>query len=225
MKPYTRFLAVLFLIGFTGLILTGCASLRERNSGPSAYRPVGGKSLRLIELRDTVKSTRLALNRTTDSLNRIPGSPAPQQSYDAFAMAFKDFNKLADETLEKSEDVRSRGRELFAEWSAETESIQDPEIRTIAEERRVALSKDYNTMQTPLITARTDLNLIRSNFTDIQKALALDLTPTGIDSVKESFDRINRNATTSVKSLDALSNQLDAIADALPAPAAKRSTR
>jgi hypothetical protein len=225
MNSRTRLFAVLFSFGFTGLILTGCASIRERSSGPSAYRPVGGKSLRLIELRDTVKSTRLALNRTTDSLNRIPGSPAAQQAYDAFAVALKDFNKLADETLQKSEDVRSRGRELFAEWSAETESIQDPEIRTIAEERRRTLNEDYNTMQTPLITARNDLNLVRSNLTDIQKALALDLTPAGIDAVKEAIDRINRNAATSVQSLDALSSQLDAIADTLPAPAAKKRTR
>lgn len=185
-------------------------------------RPVGGKSLDLLALRDDVKATRLALNRTIDTLNRIPDSPAPDQAYMAFNTELTAFNKIADKTLKESDTVRNNGRELFSEWNAETESINDPEIRSIAEQRRTTLRESYNTMLTPLLTARADLNEVRSNLTDIQKALALDLTPDGINAVKASFNRISSKAATSEKSLDAFAAELDNIANSLPPATVKR---
>jgi hypothetical protein len=217
MNPRTSFFAITFSVGLLALTSSGCSTFRNRHAGPDATHPVGGKSLDLLELRDNVKATRLALDRTTDSLNRIPGSPAPQQAYEAFRTALTDFQKLADKTIKESDTVRERGRELFAEWSAETESINDPQIRTVAEQRRATLQESYNSMLTPLITARSELNKARSDLADIQKALALDLTPAGIDATKESIDRITRGTTTSVESLDTLAARLDKIADALPA--------
>ncbi len=217
MKPRTFFLPPAFLACILALTLaSGCSHFPGRQSSPDAYRPVGGKSLNLLQLRDTVKATRLALNRTDDALNRIPGSPAPREAYEAFATALNDFQKLAEQTLKQSADVRSRGRELFAEWNAETDSISDPQIRKTAEDRRLTLQDSYDSMINPLNTARTDLARVQSDLSDIQKALALDLTPAGIDAIKPSIDRINRSSETSVKSLDAFATQLDRIADALP---------
>ena len=215
MKPRTSRFAIYLSVGALALT-SGCASLRNRDTSPGAYKPVGGKTLEVTELRESVKATRLALNRTTDSLNRIPGSPAPQQAYEAFRASLNDFDKTSDRMLKQSEDVRKRGRELFAEWSAETESIQDPQIRAVAEERRRKMREAYNTMLTPFMTARTDLNVVRSNLHDLQKGLALDLTPDGINAHREPIDRITREGATSVRSLDAYAAQLERITDALP---------
>jgi hypothetical protein len=219
MKPRTLF--TLLSASLLALTFSGCESL-NRSSTSSTIRPIGGKSLDLIALRDDVKATRLALNRTIDTLNRIPDSPAPDQAYAAFNTELTAFNKIADKTLKESDTVRNNGRELFSEWNAETESINDPEIRSIAEQRRTTLRESYNTMLTPLLTARSDLNEVRSNLTDIQKALALDLTPDGVNAIKASFGRISDKAATSVKSLDAFAAELDDIAESLPPATVKR---
>lgn len=209
-------------LGLAAITYSGCSHMPMRSTGPDAARPIGGKSLNILELREDVKATRLALNTTTDALNRIPGSPAPMQAYDAFRLAMTNFQKLADKTLKESDEVRSRGRELFAEWAAETDSINDPEIRRLAEDRRVTLNDAYNTMMPPLVTARNDLSQARSDLTDIQKALALDLTPDGINLSKAAIDRVNAKAATAVQSLDALSVQLDKVAAALPYSTVKK---
>jgi hypothetical protein len=213
MNPRTLF--PLLSASLLALTFSGCSTL-NRSSTPNAMRPVGGKSLDILALRDDVKATRLALNSTIDTLNRIPDSPAPDQAYMAFNTELTAFNKIADKTLKESDTVRNNGRELFSEWNAETESINDPEIRSIAEQRRTTLRESYNSMLTPLLTARSDLNEVRSNLTDIQKALALDLTPDGINAAKTSFGRISSKAATSVKSLDAFAAELDNIANSLP---------
>jgi len=216
-----RILLTLLSAGLFALTFSGCASL-NRSSTANAVRPIGGKSLDILTLRDDVKATRLALNRTIDALNRIPESPAPDQAYVAFNTELTAFNKLADKTLKESDTVRNNGRELFSEWNAETESIMDPEIRSIAEQRRTTLRESYNSMLSPLLTARSDLNEVRSNLNDLQKALALDLTPDGIDAIKTAFGRIGSKAATSEKSLDAFAAELDNIANSLPPATVKQ---
>lgn len=219
MKPRASLFALSFSAGLLALSMTGCSSFpRQSSSGPDAAKPVGGKAIELLQLRDHVKSTRLALNRTTDALNRVIAAPNTQEAYAAFSTELTAFKKLSVQTLKESGDVRIRGRELFAEWDQEAKSIKNPDIRAVAEQRRVTLQATYDAMITPLLTARADLTEVSSDLTDIQKALALDLTTAGIGAVKKPVAQINLKSTASSKSLDALALELDKIALALPAP-------
>ena len=219
MKPRASLFALSFSAGLIALSVTGCSSFPGRSSaGPNAAKPVGGKAIALLQLRDHVKSTRLALNRTTDALNRVIGAPNAQEAYAAFSIELGAFRKLSDQILKESADVRNRGRELFAEWDQEAKSIKNPDIRAVAEQRRTTLQSTYDAMTTPLIAARADLTEVASDLTDIQKALALDLTPAGLGAVKKPVDQINRKAVETSKSLDTLAFELDKIALALPAP-------
>lgn len=224
MKTRSSLLAVTFATGLVALTFSGCSTF-DRTAGPSANKPIGGKSMELVELRDEVKATRASLDRTIESLNLIPDSPASRDSYADFSVDLATFRKDAKRTIDKSTDVRNRSRELFAEWNIETQSINNPEIRNVAEERRTTLEQSYKTMVTPLVTARTDLAAVRSDLVDVQKALALDLTRPGISAVRPSIEEINRKAETSRRSLDALAAELDKIASTLPAQTVTRVTQ
>lgn len=217
MKNRTSLFALSFSAGLLALSLNGCSSISSDSSSPNAARPVGGKAINILQLRDDVKTTRLALNRTTDALNRVPGAPDKLAAYNAFSTEFASFKQISTKTLNESADVRNRGKDLFAQWDLETQSIRNPDIRAVAEQRRSALQKSYNDMLPPLITARADLTEVTSDLSDLQKALALDLTAPGIDASKRLFDQINRKADNTSKSLDAFAAELDKIAAALPA--------
>lgn len=220
MKPRASLFAVSFSAGLIALSLTGCSSFPGRShAGPDASKPVGGKAINILQLRDNVKATRVALNRTTDSLNRIPSAPNAQEAYASFSIELADFKKLSAKTLHDSADVRNRGRDLFAQWDLETRSIANPEIRAIAERRRAALQTSYNEMLPPLLTARADLTGVSSDLSDLQKALSLDLTPAGIAAVKNPIETANRKAAASAGSLDAFAANLDRIAAELPSAA------
>lgn len=219
MKHRASLFALSFSAGLMALSLTGCSSFpRDKSAGPDAAKPVGGKAINLLQLRDNVKSTRVALNRTTDALNRIPSAPNAQEAYTAFSTELTAFKKLAETTLHGSADVRNSGKVLFAQWEQEAATIKNADIRAIAEKRRSTLQAGYEAMITPLLAARADLTEIRNDLTDIQKALALDPTPVGIIAVKKPIEEINRKAAASVTSLDALAAKLDQIAADLPAP-------
>jgi Protein of unknown function (DUF2959) len=166
-----------------------------------------------------VKATRVALNRTTDALNRIPAAPEALEAYTAFSTEFAAFKKLSSSTLQDSADVRNRGKELFAQWEQEAATINNADIRAIAEQRRNTLKAVYDSMITPLLNARADLTEVTSLLTDIQKAFSLDLTPAGLDAIKKPLADINRKSSAPAASLDAFAAELDKIAAALPAPA------
>ena len=220
MKSRASLFTLSFSAGLLALSLTGCSSFPGRTpAGPDAAKPVGGKAINLLQLRDSVKSTRVALNRTTDALNRVPGAPDALEAYTTFSTEFAAFKKLSSSTLRDSADVRNRGKELFAQWEQEAATIKNVDIRAIAEQRRNTLKAGYDAMITPLLNARADLTEVTSLFADIQKALALDLTPAGLDAVKKPFADINAKFSASAASLDAFAAELDKIAAALPAPA------
>lgn len=181
--------------------------------------------MELLELRDDVRASRVSLDRTMEALNRIENSPSTRDSFVAFDAELNAFHKDTRSTLRRSANVRERGRDLFAEWSAETQSINNADIRSAAEKRRSTLERQYNELMDPLVVARTDLAAVRSDLKDIQKALALDLTTNGIKSVKSSINGINGKADAARRSLDNLNRELDKIADTLPAPTVSNLTQ
>jgi poly-gamma-glutamate capsule biosynthesis protein CapA/YwtB (metallophosphatase superfamily) len=218
MKSRASLFALSFSAGLLALSSTGCSTFSRTPSVPDASRPVGGKSIDLLQLRETVKSTRVALNRTTDALNRIPSAPTPQEAYTAFSNELASFKKLSAKLLQDSADVRNRGNTLFAEWDREAKSIKNPDIRAVAEERRAVIQDAYASMITPLLSARIGLTETMSDLTDMQKALALDLTGPGVAATAKIIERVDIQSANTAKSLDALSKELDKIVAALPAP-------
>lgn len=217
MKPRSSLFALSFSAGLLALSVTGCSTFQNRSTGPDATKPVGGKAVSILQLRDDVRATRAALNRAADALNRISDSPDAQAAYAAFSTELNTFRTLAETTLRSSGDVRNGGKTLFAEWEREVSTIKNPEIRAIAEQRRVSLHAGYDAMITPLLAARADLTEVRNDLVDIQKALALDLTPNGILAVQKPVAQIRRKVADTAASLDALSAKLDSIATMLPA--------
>ena len=88
----------------------------------------------------------------------------------------------------------------------------------MAEERRAVLQEAYASMITPLLSARIGLTETTSDLTDMQKALALDLTGPGVAATAKIIERVDIQCANTAKSLDALAKELDKIVAALPAP-------
>ncbi len=209
-------IATSILAAVASLGTVGCSTFEK--SAPDATKPVGGKAINLLQFRNDVQATRSAIARTNDALSRIPGSPNAQDAYATYSAELTTLAALTEKTSLESAAVRNSGKELFAQWDAETQSIKNPDIRAIAETRRAKLQAAYGEMLTPLIEARANFTPLISDFTDLRKALALDLTPAGIDAVKPLITKVNAESVTTIKSLDALAVELDKIAAVLPPP-------
>lgn len=196
---------------------TGCSGFKK-TSAPDATRPVGGKTVNLLQFRNDAQAARAAIARTNDALARLPDAPDAQDAYASYSTELATLARLTDKTSRESAEVRNGGKQLFAQWEAELQSIKNPEIRATADERRARLQAAYQDMIGPLIDARADFTSLLSDFSDLQKALALDLTPDGIKAVRPLVAKVNAQASAAIKSLDALAAKLDGIAAELPPP-------
>ncbi|MFA6289607.1 MAG: DUF2959 family protein [Opitutaceae bacterium] len=205
------------LVAVTALGTVGCSSFRQ-SSAPDATKPVGGKAINLLQFRNDVQATRIAIARTSDALGRLPDSPNAQDAYASYSTELAALAKLIDRTSRESAEVRNHGKILFAQWEAEANSIKNPEIKAVADARRLKLQAAYQDMLTPLIDARANFTPLLSDFTDLQKALALDLTSPGIKAVQPLITKTIASATVTIKSLDTLAAELGKIVAVLPAP-------
>ena len=203
------------LVSVAAFATTGCC-LFPKSSAPDATKPVGGKTLNLLQFRNDVQSTRTAVTRTHDALARLPDSPNAQDAYASFSTELAALAKLIEKTSVESAEVRNGGKALFAKWESETRSIKNAEIRAAAESRRANLQATYENMITPLINARANFTPLLSDFTDLQKTLALDLTPAGIKASRPFIAKAGTEADATVQSLDALAAELEKIVAALP---------
>ncbi len=210
-------LAISTLVAVTALGTVGCSSFRN-SSAPDATKPVGGKAINLLQFRNDVQATRTAIARTSDALGRLPDSPNTQDAYASYSTELAALTKLIDKTSRESAEVRNNGKTLFAQWEAEANLIKNPDIKAVADARRLKLQAAYAEMLTPLIEARANFTPLLSDFTDLQKALSLDLTSPGIKAVQPLITKTVASGATTIKSLDALAAELDKIVAVLPAP-------
>ena len=205
--------ASLFAIALLGCFpMAGCAS-----SSRKAAAPATNNASPLTQLRDDLRTTRAALDRTTEALNRIPSSPNALNAYNEFNAELIAFDKLSAKSLLRSDRVHENGNALFTQWEQETQSIQAPAIREIADQRRSTVLASYNALNEPLITARADLTDVTTLLTDLRKALAMDLTPSGIVAIQKPLEKANRRSAEFSSSLDNIALQLEHIANSIPA--------
>jgi outer membrane murein-binding lipoprotein Lpp len=212
--PLGAGLLVLTLLG--SLPLSGCRSTATTATNPSTV-PAAPKAASMTQLSNDLRATRNALDRTTEALERISTSANALTASQTFNQKLNDFEKLSAKSLLRTPNVHETGTGVFNQWEQETQSIQVPAIREIAEQRRQAVQDDYNALRTPLNTALNDLTDVTTLLTDLRKALAMDLTANGISTIQKPLDKARLRSAEFSSSLDTLAQKLDHIAYAIPA--------
>jgi hypothetical protein len=216
-SPLAAGLLVLSLLG--PLPFSGCSTTRAKSNQPAAT-----PSPSMTQLRDDLRATRSALNRTTEAMNRIPASSNALGEYNNYTKELSALQGLSASSLLNSDNTRDIGNTFFTYWEQETQSIQVPEVREIADQRRTSVQASYNALAAPLATARTRLTDVTTLLTDLRKALALDLSAAGISGLHKQTEKATVQSAELATSLDHLATEVDKIAGALPrsAPAAAK---
>lgn len=211
--PITTPLAagLLILSLFITLSFSGCSSTRSKSS-----KTANNKAVSMTQLSEDLRATRASLNRTTDALNRIQAAPNALGEYNNYAKELNGLYKLSANSLINSENVRETGNNFFSYWEQETQSLQIPEVREIADKRRTSVQSSFYALSTPVATARTQLTDVTTMLTDLRKALSLDLSASGISSLSKQTEKAAVQSAELATSLDSLATEFDKIAIALP---------
>lgn len=185
-----KFQTALSFVGILAFLSLGSACQSAGN------QKADSTAMHMDDLRAAVTSMKEKVNACATSLAGVieHGAVDPKPH---FAQYRKDVAAVED-GLSKAESnlktMRSEGQTYFAEWEKQGATIQDPDLKKSAEERRARLSKALEFVTTAMDSAKAELHPFVATIKDVETYLSNDLTPAGIESVEGKAKKIKNDA-------------------------------
>jgi uncharacterized protein YukE len=206
-----------FALALLGCVLAGCSSgggAGSTGESKKAVESIRGTRQELVKAKQEVQQANAALDKLVAGGN-------VGQSYSQFTKEVADVKAGGDRARARAQDMRERGRQYVANWEKETEQITSPELKAGAEQRRAKVKQNYDEITSAAHAARDAYQPYLRDLQDIQRALANDLTPAGVDAAKSAIEKAKANGETLQQRLDTLIAELDEVGGSM-SPAGER---
>ena len=196
------------------LLLAGCESNAQRTQEKKVTKAVASMDKTRVEL---VKSDQqvdeaiIALDRLTSSPTIVP------EAYKVYAAQVTEVSKQEKEAQKRAERMRDDWRAYIAAWEKEVDTVSTPEMQARAEERRQAVRDNYDRLRDAANAVKSAYRPFLTQLQDVQKTLALDLTPAGMEAAKPGIDAAHQSAQNLKQQISAFVSEIDRVASATTA--------
>jgi hypothetical protein len=213
-----RSLVAFALFGLT-FLAGGCASGDGRtDASQKAVDSLRGTRQELARAKGEV-------HQANGALDKLAAGGNVAQSYQQYTRAVADVKAAGDRARARAQDMRARGREYVANWQKEIDQISSPELKAGAVSRRTAVKHSYDEIVASAQSAGDAYKPYLRNLQDIQRALASDLTPGGVDAAKPAMTKAKAEGETLEQRIDALIGQLDGVSGSMSSGGAPQAAR
>jgi hypothetical protein len=211
MKIPNQMVAIPFV---AAALLVGCSSANyEKGSATGAGLQASA---------DKINQGSGKIDGALKALNDIVNNPGdlPNQ-FKAYSASVSDLESSVGDVQTKVAAMRAKGNEYFKAWDAQTAQIKNEDIKNRSTERKAELQKKFTEIKMSYTEASEGFKPFVSDLKDIQTALATDLTPAGVNSIKGAADKANKDSVPLKASLDKLAGQFKDLGASMQAAAAK----
>lgn len=193
-------------------VVAGCAS-------SSGYKQADKTGKGIADFRDEVVKLKKAVDGAMANLTLTTETAAadPRKAYEAFAKSVDQVETARAKAGKRAADMKAAGDAYFKQWEAQLANINNPDIRKLAEERKVKLSETFKKLRPLLEQAKGDFDPFVSDLKDLRSFLGQDLTVAGVDSARKIIEKTRTNGSKLQKSLDDLIAEMNSIAATLTA--------
>ena len=215
------------LLGFVAALVScalvaGCSSKDSGGRTDESKQAVGS----IHATRQELVKAKQEIQQANAALDKLTAGGNLQQSFTQFTKEVAEVNAGGKRARARAQDMRERGRQYVTNWEKEMDQISNPELKAGAQQRRASVKQNYDSITAAAQTARDAYDPYLRDLQDIQRALANDLTPAGVDAAKPAIDKAKANGETLQQRLDALIARLDEVGGSMssagsPQPAAK----
>jgi hypothetical protein len=157
-----------------------------------------------------VQAEQRALDGTVAALGELMNAPEGDLS-----IPFKSYSSSLDRLITAARRTEATGKTMelksaayVEEWDRQLQSIDYQHIRDLSEARRTEVTNRVEVINRRYKESQEVVQPLISYFEDIRKALSTDLTPVGLQSLKEVVRNANTNVVKVQGALDALSTEL-----------------
>ncbi len=164
------------LIGMSAF-LTGCATTgMERSEKATTTMQTVSEEISVVAVQ---------LDATGASLNNLTrvGQSDVKSAFDAYSANVVKMDEMEKRFTVHADEMKTRGKEYFAEWKKQGDAYTNPQIHALSEQRRVELGEVYGKIAEESIGVKGVFQTYMSDMKEIQKFLSNDLTLKGVDSI------------------------------------------
>ena len=191
----------------TATLLSGCAS-------PSGYKQADKTGAGIAEFRDEIVNGKKAIDATMKSLSDIAATANtdPRKPYEQFAKNVANLESTATKIRKRAQDMQAQGQAYFKQWETELATVDNAEIRGLAEQRKAKLQETFESIRKYSDPLKAQFDPWMSDLKDLQKYLSNDLTIAGVDAAKNQFKKTTSSGMEVQKAMDALVAEANTIA-------------
>lgn len=206
--------ALIGLVCGVAIVVAGC----ETNEGRQAK--VARKAVTsLDETRTELVKADQEVNQALAAMDQLTAEPRDlKQAYSAFTTEVADASEQSKEARDRADDMRDRWQDYIATWEQQAAGISSEELRAGATERRQTVRENYSRIRDMASELQTAYEPFLRQLRDIQRALALDLTPAGVEAAKPAIETARQTGNQ-------LKEQIDAFIDELDSTSARRAAQ
>ena len=202
--------------GLAGVVFsTGCSSDKGGQTAESKKAVVS-----LKDTRQELVNAKAEVNDANMALDKLAAGGNLEQSFKQYTAAVKDVQAAGDRARARASAMKENARQYVAKWEKEMDQVSSPELRAGATERRQKVKDNFDQITTAGRGVRDAYQPFLKNLQDIQRALASDLTPAGVDAAKSAIAKTKSEGVTLNEKLDALIAELDEVSGSMSASSA-----
>jgi hypothetical protein len=189
------------------LLVTGCGTT-------SGYKQADKTGAGIAEFRDEIVKGKAAIDATMKSLGDIASTANtdPRKAFEQYSKDVANLDSTAAKIRKRGQDMKEQGQAYFKQWEQQMASVQNPEIRTLAEQRKAKLQETFDKIKLLTEPLKAQFDPWMSDLKDLQKYLSNDLTVAGVDAAKPQFTKTQTEGVEVQKLIDGLIAELNTIA-------------
>jgi hypothetical protein len=203
----------LTLVTAAALAAFALQALAPWNASAAGYKLADKTGASISDFRNDIITVKKSVDAAMSSLDKILVTAAedPRKAFKEFDKAVPRVEDTAKKAKKRAEDIQARGQAYFKDWEKELGAVNNPEIRKLAEERKVKLQATFNSIKTLMHPVRDEFNTWLSDLKDLQRYLSSDLTITGIDAAKSQIQKTKAGGLAVQTSMDQAIAELNTI--------------
>jgi hypothetical protein len=153
------------------------------------------------------------LTTTVDALGELTSDPEPdlKAKFSRFSGELDRAQGQASRSRGRVVGVQTQGEKYFSQWDAEIATIGNAEIKARSQARRTASLTNFRAFAGEHDAAREAVSTLLASMTDIRKHLSADMTPAGVDAIRDIADRTRVQLSEALQRLGSVAGQLDRI--------------
>lgn len=204
MKQITQsaiFLTTLLVGVITLLLACGTTGMQRSEKATTTMQTVA----------DEISLVTAQLDATGSSLDDLTrtGQSDVGKAFASYSSNVTKMKDLEERFAKHADEMKSRGKEYFAEWKKQGDAYTNPEIRELSEQRRAELGEIYQGIAEASLGVKSAFQTYMSDLKEIQTYLSNDLTPKGIDAITPSTHKVVRDGENLKHALNRVQTAID----------------